>query len=93
MHNADKILQDELQVVTYRVLGYLLLGIVRIYSKKVEYLLDDCHEVLLGINNFVVHAREDLPAETLQAPYFSITLPECFELDSFDLEVLDENIE
>ncbi|XP_024031316.1 sister chromatid cohesion 1 protein 2 [Morus notabilis] len=86
--SVDKILQ-EFPVLTYRVLGYLLLGIVRIYSKKVEYLFEDCQEVLIGVNNFVVHTIEDLPLDTQRAPYFAITLPETFELDAFDLEVLD----
>lgn len=87
--NADKILQDEMPVLTYRVLGYLLLGIVRIYSKKVEYLFDDCQEVLIGVNNFAVHTKEDLLLDKQRAPFFSITLPESFELDAFDLEVHD----
>lgn len=82
-------MQEEFPVLTYRVLGYLLLGIVRIYSKKVEYLFEDCQEVLIGVNNFVVHTIEDLPLDTRQAPYFAVTLPETFELDALDLEVLD----
>ncbi|KAG8637729.1 hypothetical protein MANES_15G158100v8 [Manihot esculenta] len=31
--------------------------------------------------------------ETLRAPYFSITLPERFELDAFDLEILEDTSE
>ncbi|KAH7532362.1 hypothetical protein FEM48_Zijuj04G0011800 [Ziziphus jujuba var. spinosa] len=88
--SIDKILQDALHFVTYRVLGYLLLGVVRIYSKKVEYLFDDCHKVLIRINDFVVGTKENANTETLRAPYFSITLPERFELDAFDLEILED---
>ncbi|PON45303.1 Rad21/Rec8-like protein [Parasponia andersonii] len=91
--SVDKILHDEMQVVTYRVLGYLLLGIVRIYSKKVEYLFDDCQEVLIGINDFMVHAKKDMPADVQHTPCFSITLPESFELDAFNLEILDDTTE
>lgn len=87
---ADKILQDAFHVVTYRVLGYLLLGVVRIYSKKVEYLFNDCHKVLIRINDFVVSTKENADTETLRAPYFPITLPDRFELDAFDLEILEE---
>uniref|UniRef100_A0A0E0DFG5 Rad21/Rec8-like protein N-terminal domain-containing protein n=1 Tax=Oryza meridionalis TaxID=40149 RepID=A0A0E0DFG5_9ORYZ len=42
----DKILPDDNDKTTYRVLGLLLLGIVRIYSKKVEYLCHECNELL-----------------------------------------------
>lgn len=90
MLHADKILQDELNVVTYRVLAYLLLGVVRVYSKKVEYLFDDCNKVLVKINDFVVRTKYNAQVETLRAPYYSITLPERFELDAFDLEILDD---
>lgn len=83
-------MQDELNVFTYRVLAYLLLGVVRVYSKKVEYLFNDCHKVLVKINDFVVSTKDNAPVETLRAPYFSITLPERFELDAFDLEILDD---
>ncbi|KAF3964259.1 hypothetical protein CMV_011430 [Castanea mollissima] len=88
--SVDKILQDELDVVTYRVLAYLLLGVVRIYSKKVEYLFDDCHKVLIKINDFVVSTKANENVENFCAPYFSITLPERFELDAFDLEILED---
>ncbi|KAB1211778.1 Sister chromatid cohesion 1 protein 2 [Morella rubra] len=88
--SVDKILQDEVNVVAYRVLAYLLLGVVRIYSKKVEYLFDDCHEALIKINDFVVSTKERTHTRTLSVPYFSITLPEKFELDAFDLEILDD---
>ncbi|CAL5349019.1 unnamed protein product [Camellia sinensis] len=33
--------------------GHLLLGVVRIYSKKVEYLFHDCRKVLVKVNDFV----------------------------------------
>ena len=32
-----------------RLSGQLLLGVVRIYSRKTRYLLDDCNEALLKI--------------------------------------------
>eukprot|EP00258_Populus_trichocarpa_P029178 XP_024445197.1 sister chromatid cohesion 1 protein 2 isoform X3 [Populus trichocarpa] len=90
--SVDKILQDGFDVVTYRVLAYLLLGVVRIYSKKVEYLFDDCNKVLLNVKDFVLCNKDGILVETLQAPYFSITLPERFELDAFDLEIIEDTI-
>ncbi|KAF9663617.1 hypothetical protein SADUNF_Sadunf17G0070000 [Salix dunnii] len=88
--SVDKILQDVFDAVTYRVLAYLLLGVVRIYSKKAEYLFDDCNKVLLNVKDFVLSNKDGILVETLQAPYFSIILPERFELDAFDLEIIED---
>ncbi|KAK9925479.1 hypothetical protein M0R45_033803 [Rubus argutus] len=88
--SIDKILQDEWDGVAYRVLAYLLLGVVRIYSKKVEYLFDDCNEVLIEIKKFVVSTKDNAHAEMLFAPYHSITLPDRFELDAFDMGSLED---
>lgn len=87
---ADEILEEELDVMTYRVLAYLLLGLVRIYSKKVEYLFDDCNDAMVKINNFLVSEKSMKNLGNLCAPYCSITLPESFELDAFDLEILED---
>lgn len=90
MVNTDTILQDEFDVVTYRVLAFLLLGVVRVFSKKVDYLFNDCNEVLLKIRDFMVTNKDTTQLETLCAPYSSITVPERFELDAFDLEILED---
>ncbi|XP_065878827.1 sister chromatid cohesion 1 protein 2 isoform X2 [Euphorbia lathyris] len=90
--SVDKILQDEVDVVTYRVLAYLLLGVVRVFSKKVEYLFNDCNKALLKIRDLMVSNKDSTQLETLCAPYFSITMPEKFELDAFDLEILEDAI-
>lgn len=92
--SVDKILQDELNVVTYRVLGYFLLGVVRIYSKKVEYLFDDCHKVLIKVKEFVVseNGKHGSCADILGAPRTLISLPKRFELDAFDLEIVEDVI-
>ncbi|OVA15402.1 Rad21/Rec8-like protein [Macleaya cordata] len=87
--SVDEIVLNEV-TVTYRVLGYLLLGVVRIYSKKVEYLFDDCKDVLIKINTYAVTKKDKLPMEAMCAPYSSITLPDKFELDAFDLEIVEE---
>lgn len=88
--SVDEILEEELDVMTYRVLAYLLLGLVRIYSKKVEYLFDDCNDAVVKINNFLVSEKSMKNLGNLCAPYCSITLPESFELDAFDLEILED---
>lgn len=76
--------------MTYRVLAYLLLGLVRIYSKKVEYLFDDCNDAVVKINNFLVSEKSMKNLGNLCVPYCSIMLPESFELDAFDLEILED---
>ncbi|CAH2080122.1 unnamed protein product [Thlaspi arvense] len=91
--SVDQILQNELDALTYRVLAYLLLGVVRIYSKKVDFLFDDCNKALIGVKDFVAKERNrentnvPLPAST---GFLSIDLPENFELDAFDLGVLED---
>lgn len=87
MSSSDKILDDEVSVVTHRILAFLLLGIVRIYSKKVEYLYNDCHEILNRLRSFKTqkNARAGVSDSHTQRHYHSITLPEKFELDAFDL--------
>ncbi|KAM5581947.1 sister chromatid cohesion 1 protein 2 [Rosa sericea] len=86
----DKILKDEWDGVAYRVLAYLLLGVVRIYSRKVEYLFDDCNEVLLDIKKFVFSTKDNAPAEMLCAAYHSVIIPDRFELDAFDMGSLED---
>ena len=45
-----------------RVSGHLLLGVVRIFSRKVSYLLTDCSEALVKIKDaFKVAGTVDLP--------------------------------
>lgn len=88
--SVDKILLDEVPVVTYRILAYLLLGVVRIYSKKVEYLFHDCHGVVAKLSNFKVGKRKGASIGGMCASHYSITLPKRFELDAFDLEVMED---
>ncbi|KAI3919553.1 hypothetical protein MKX01_018376 [Papaver californicum] len=84
--SVDEIVLNE-YTVTYRVLGYLLLGVVRIFSKKVEYLFDDCQDCLVRIN---MYKKDKLPKEAMCAPYSAITLPDTFALDAFDLEIVED---
>lgn len=80
-------MQDAINDQTYRVLAYLLLGLVRIYSKKVEYLFHDCNEVLVKIKRFKINTKNKTHVENLCT---SITLPNRFELDAFDLDVIED---
>lgn len=40
---------QEEEPIALRVSGQLLLGVVRIYSRKTRYLLEDCNEALVKI--------------------------------------------
>ncbi|KAL0450776.1 UNVERIFIED_CONTAM: Sister chromatid cohesion 1 protein 2 [Sesamum latifolium] len=88
--SVDKILNDEVPVVTHRILAFLLLGVVRIYSKKVEYLYNDCHEVLNTLCGFKTGKSARGGGGVSLRRYHSITLPKRFELDAFDLELLED---
>ncbi|KAH0450838.1 hypothetical protein IEQ34_021530 [Dendrobium chrysotoxum] len=123
---VDKIM-PEIQI-SHRVLAQLLLGIVKIFSKKVDYLYDACNEALnqmrkslpstQGIAQNKASARprkrvrgnkevmsaidhiaktmkehaSEQQIETMLASYHdvTVTLPERFELDSFDFGILDD---
>ncbi|KAK6911774.1 Rad21/Rec8-like protein, N-terminal [Dillenia turbinata] len=80
----DSILFPEVPIAL-RLSSHLLLGVVRIYSRKVNYLFDDCSEALLKIKQAFRSTAVDLPPEESTAPYHSITLPETFDLDDFEL--------
>ncbi|CAI9759251.1 unnamed protein product [Fraxinus pennsylvanica] len=86
---VDKILLDEVPVLTYRILAFLLLGVVRIYSKKVEYLFHDCQGVVAKLNDFNVGKRKGVSIGGIRTPHCTITFPKRFELDAFDLEFME----
>ncbi|VFQ73497.1 unnamed protein product [Cuscuta campestris] len=88
-YSVDKILVDEVPVVTYRILGHLLVGIVRIYSKKVEYLFHDCHKVLAEFVDFAILKRSKPKFGALHSSCCPISLPRSFELDAFELDDQD----
>ncbi|XP_039027425.1 sister chromatid cohesion 1 protein 4-like isoform X2 [Hibiscus syriacus] len=82
--SVDSILFPDVPIAL-RLSSHLLLGVVRIYSRKVNYLFDDCREALLKIKQAFRSTAVDLPPEESTAPYHSITLPETFDLDDFEL--------
>lgn len=86
--SVDKILLEGLPSVTYRILAYLLLGVVRIYSRKVEYLFQSCHDTVFDINRLSV-GNKVVPFRHLIQSSYAITLPKRYELDAFQLEVAE----
>ncbi|KAK5137186.1 hypothetical protein LTR08_000691 [Meristemomyces frigidus] len=68
-----------------RMSGQLLLGVVRIYSRKARYLLDDCSEALIKIKMAFRPGNVDLPSnQSHTANPNTLTLPDTItELDLF----------
>ncbi|XP_057980226.1 sister chromatid cohesion 1 protein 3 isoform X2 [Malania oleifera] len=82
---VERILFPEVPI-SLRMQGHLLLGVVRIYSKKLDYLFHDCNVVLIGISKAFTSSEVNLPEDATHAPFHSITLPDTFELASLDLD-------
>ncbi|XP_009774740.1 sister chromatid cohesion 1 protein 3 [Nicotiana sylvestris] len=76
--------------IALRMSGHLLFGVVRIYSKQVEYFSDDCKNLQAVLFKAFTSSNVNLPADATHAPYHSITLPETFELDAL---VFDEDLD
>ncbi|KAM8776503.1 double-strand-break repair protein rad21-like protein 1 [Rhynchonycteris naso] len=72
-----KILSPKVKIAL-RTSGHLLLGVVRIYNRKAKYLLADCSEALLKMKMTFRPGLVDLPKESFEAAYSTITLPEEF---------------
>ncbi|KAH6799455.1 hypothetical protein C2S51_035939 [Perilla frutescens var. frutescens] len=88
---AQKIMNPDVPIAL-RMSGHLLLGVVRIYSKQVEYFFDDCNEIRVTINKaFMTVSNINLPSDTAQAPFHSITLPEKYNLDTIKVDDYNMN--
>ncbi|CAJ1958400.1 unnamed protein product [Sphenostylis stenocarpa] len=72
--------------IALRMSGHLLLGVVRIYSKKVEYLHQDCKDALTGLHKALASLQFAQPEEVGPAPFHSVTLPGTFDLDAQNIE-------
>ncbi|KVI00635.1 Rad21/Rec8-like protein, N-terminal [Cynara cardunculus var. scolymus] len=75
--------------IALRMSGHLLLGVVRIYSKKLEYLQHDYNVLRIDISKAYTYADINLPEDANQAKFESITLPENFALDVLDVDDYD----
>ncbi|KAM9856151.1 double-strand-break repair protein rad21-like protein 1 [Aulostomus maculatus] len=74
-----------------RTSGHLLLGVVRIFSRKAKYLLADCSDALVKIKMAFRPGQTDLPMEGLEATIKAITLTEDFT--AFDELLHPSNID
>lgn len=91
--SVDGILQPKVKIAL-RTSGHLLLGVVRIYSRKAKYLLADCNEAFVKIKMAFRPGMVDLPEEHREAAVNTITLPEVFhDFDATIPELNDVDIE
>ncbi|KAM3258964.1 hypothetical protein ACQJBY_050621 [Aegilops geniculata] len=83
---AASIMDPEVPIAL-RLSGHLLLGLVRIYSWKVNHLFQDCNRMLSAVRTaFASMEAIDLPVDADRAPFEVITLPETFSLDDLSLD-------
>ncbi|KAL6560448.1 hypothetical protein OROGR_004007 [Orobanche gracilis] len=82
---AERIMFPQVPIAL-RMSAHLLLGVVRIYSKQVDYLHEDCNEIRITINRVFTTVSVNLPHDATHAPSHSVTLPEKLNLDTLDLD-------
>lgn len=75
-----------------RLSGQLLLGVVRIYSRKARYLLDDCNEALMKIKMaFRLSGNNDIPAGLHMPSRDALMLPDVLtEGDNLEMPPLPD---
>ncbi|KAK9235878.1 Rec8 like protein-domain-containing protein [Lipomyces kononenkoae] len=80
--SVGAIVGDDVAPMALRLSGQLLLGVVRIYSRKAKYLLDDCNEALLKLRMTFSKGNVDLVTGPVAANPQQLTLPNAItELD------------
>ncbi|KAK1352422.1 hypothetical protein POM88_053361 [Heracleum sosnowskyi] len=82
---VERIMYPEVPIAL-RMSSHLLLGVVRIYSKQVEYFFQDCNILLIGIRKAFASTDVNLPETATIATFESVTLLDKFQLDAMDLD-------
>ncbi|KAJ7462229.1 Rec8 like protein-domain-containing protein [Mycena galericulata] len=82
--SVGAIMGQEVEVMALRLSGQLLLGVVRIYSRKAKYLLDDCNEALLKIKMAFRPGVVDMTEDQLAVNKNAITL----QANTLDIDLL-----
>ena len=78
--SVDNIISPKVKIAL-RTSGHLLLGVVRIYSRKAKYLLADCTEALIKIKMAFRPDVVDLPWVNQKDAVSAVTLPELQDWD------------
>jgi len=87
--SVEGIMQPKVKMAL-RTSGHLLLGVVRIYSRKAKYLLADCNEAFVKIKMAFRPGMVDLPEDKREAAMNAITLPDVFHDFDTDMPDLDD---
>ncbi|KUI66362.1 Cohesin subunit rad21 [Cytospora mali] len=75
--SVEQIITPSQAPMALRLTGQLLLGVVRIYSRKARYLLDDCNEALMKIKMaFRSSGNNDIPTNLQLPNRESLLLPD-----------------
>ncbi|MCJ1473320.1 sister chromatid cohesion protein 1 [Lambiella insularis] len=91
IESSVKAIVDEGQApMALRLSGQLLLGVVRIYSRKARYLMEDCNEALLKIKMAFRPGNLDMPVNA-QIPNPGLNMPEGIAEPEI-LPMLDESL-
>lgn len=97
--DAPDAILTESRPMALRVSGQLMLGVVRIYGRKVQYLMDDCRDTRERISMTFRPGAVDLPQDQIKASRNAITFEpagnidavDMFDWGSFDVPVADES--
>ncbi|KAG2370631.1 hypothetical protein C9374_005983 [Naegleria lovaniensis] len=86
LEKSVKSIVDPSVPIALRTNGHLLLGVVKIYSRKVKYVLAECNETLTKIKlqaktKDVTDENINMPVQHMVATKNQITLPEVSDLD------------
>ncbi|KAJ7287591.1 Rec8 like protein-domain-containing protein [Mycena rebaudengoi] len=87
--SVGAIMGQEVEVMALRLSGQLLLGVVRIYSRKAKYLLDDCNEALLKIKMAFRPGVVDMTEDQLAVNKNTITL----QGNAMDIDLLIPDVD
>ncbi|KAK9468249.1 Rec8 like protein-domain-containing protein [Lipomyces arxii] len=80
--SVGAIVGDDVAPMALRLSGQLLLGVVRIYSRKAKYLLDDCNEALMKLRMTFSKGNVDLATSAVAVNPQQLVLPNTItELD------------
>ncbi|KAJ3752963.1 Rec8 like protein-domain-containing protein [Lentinula raphanica] len=85
--SVEAILHQEIEIMALRLSGQLLLGVVRIYSRKAKYLLDDCNEAMSKIKMAFSRGVVDMAEEQLVANKNAITI----QANAFDFDMIPDD--
>ncbi|KAF2807635.1 uncharacterized protein BDZ99DRAFT_446398 [Mytilinidion resinicola] len=84
--NVNTIVAKDQAPIALRLSGQLLLGVVRIYSRKARYLLEDCNEALLKLKMAFRSSNDvDIPANQTHAanPKSLLLVDQVTDMDLF----------